>query len=182
MSTDAQKSAGVWPTEIIFFHLLVVGGVLGTALSARVGVSGLRYNLFFVVFSVVIYWVVRQKLRKSNRLKRWWQNQVRSPGRSRFSAGVAIILLDTLHILLAFCALFFIVANLIYWFEFAGSKPWQSAFLFSVSSAGLSGPDFTPLTNSGRLLAAASSLLGLVFTALWVAVFTKSFDTIFRYE
>lgn len=185
MISNVERQSGefVLPSEIILFHLLVVLGVLGTAGAAHVGPAGFRDNLVFVLISLALYWSIRLLLRKPNYLRKWWEDQVRTAPKKRFSAGVAIILLDSLHLLLSFFALFFIVANLLYGLEFSDPQKWRLALSTSLGSVGFqSAAQYSPVTDLGRLLLAGNSLLGLVFTALWVAVFTKAFDAVFRYE
>jgi len=77
-----------------------------------------------------------------------------------------------------------LVANLIYRFELdEGVKTWEESLFMSIASVGIKGFDqFVPQTNAGRFLCAVNSLFGLVFTALWVAIFMKSFDAVFRFK
>jgi hypothetical protein len=174
----------VWPTEIIFFHtfLIVIPSITGWI----VGITrdGWIWHISFITISLSAYWWIAIKWRRTGKLDSWWQDQVLSEPKNRFSSGVIIILFSTLHILIVFFAVFLAFANLLYKFELGkGVNNWEEALYMSLSSAGLKGYDpFVPQTTIGRMLSAINSFLGLVFTALWVAIFMKAFDAIFIFR
>jgi hypothetical protein len=174
----------VIPTEIIFFHTFLL--VLPTIAGLIIGINwdGWIYHLSFMAASLIAYWTIAITLRRTGKLDRWWQDQVLSKPKNRFSSGVIIILLSTLHVLIVFFAVFLIFADLLYKVESGkGVHNWEEALYMSLSSAGLKGYDpFVPQTNTGRMLCAINSFLGLVFTALWVAIFMKAFDAIFIFR
>jgi len=100
LSTYHLLRSWVVPTEIIIFHVLVVGGVVSSAYYAQLDITGWLYNIAFIGVSLLLYWGVRKYLRFSGKLSNWWQGQVLAVEKSRFSAGVLIVLLDTLHVVL----------------------------------------------------------------------------------
>jgi hypothetical protein len=179
----AMRQRGlVIPTEIIGFHGGFVGLLVLTAI-VRPPLSAWRVTLWYVGVSIILYWSVLVFLRWPQRLTRWWFAQVTNRSKARFSTGVLIVFVSTLNLFLLFGALVIASAHVLFFIEQASSHTWDYAFCISLSAMGIKGYDqFLPTTDVGPVVCALVSLLGLVFTALWVTVFMKAFDAIFQFR
>jgi hypothetical protein len=171
----------VVPTEALAFHCALIG-LLVSGLICFIDSAGWYGNLIFVVVAIACYWVVLIYLRRPGRLKAWWRGQVLDRSKARFSVGVIVQFLDTLHLLLFFVTLLAIIANFIFSAQSDRSVSWVEALSATLSAASLGGfPSITPSSFSTALLLALASVIGLVATALWIAIFMRAFDAVFRF-
>ena len=169
----------VIPTELLSFHgslmlLLASAGV------CRITRDGWICNIVFVCLSLVWYWVSLAYLRRSGRLLAWWNTQVLDRTKARFSAGVIIQFFDTLHLLIFFLVILLMIANTVYALETADGVSWSAACSASFAAASIGGSSFEANRTATTLCLAIAALIGLVVTALWVTIFMRAFDAVFK--
>jgi hypothetical protein len=170
------------PTETIGFHLSVVT-LFACAYACHVDRIGWYVTTGFAILALVCYWVVLVVFRRTGRLVRWWRAQVTGRSRARFSVGIVVSFLNTLHILLFFAGMLLVIAHLVFAFERTAGMSWSNAFSSTFEAASIKGfSAFIPTTLITRVLLAVASLLGLVLTALWVTIFMRAFDAVFKFR
>lgn len=172
----------VIPTETIGFHAALLSLLLSGYL-CHIDWMGWIAIAAFLAIALACYWVVLLSLRRPRRLVRWWHTQVADRSRARFSAGIVIQFLDTLHVLLFFIAVLLVIANLVFALEGRGGVTWLQAFSSTFEAASIKGlSTLTPKSGFTQLLLGSASLLGLVITALWVTIFMRAFDAVFQFR
>lgn len=175
----STASPKVLPTEMIGFHAVILMVPLSAYL-CDVGRTGWICNIVFVFLAIASYWLVLLRFRRPRILLSLWQTQVLDRTKSRFSVGVIVQLADALHMLMFFASMLLIITNLIYRVE----RPiwtWSSSLSATLAAASVRGltaqPAFHALTP---ILFSVAWLVGVVVTALWVAIFMRSFNAVFH--
>ena len=176
------KTIRVWPTEAIFFHLGLLLVVLSSIL-ARLGYFEWLCILLYVLLSLLAYWFIAIFLRRPGILAVWWENQVLSSEVQRFSAGVVIILLKTIHLLIFFVSLLLVSANVLFIVERGETiTTWVDAVYWTLMFGIVGGiGEVVPKTVIGRFLSVFDSLIGLILAAFWVAIWMKAFESVFQF-
>jgi hypothetical protein len=174
----------VIPTEILFVHASVVGYPVVTGLAVGLGKEEWEYVLGFCGCALLLYWTLRLLVRKPGRasqLERWWLKQVEYGPKTRFSSAVLIILASSAHLFFALAALFVGNANLLYRYERGDELvSWLQAMYASLALASLGFlTEFEPRSSVGNLVSILNAFSGIVFAALWAAIFVTAFEAIF---
>jgi hypothetical protein len=183
---DAFKtSLGHWKTELIFYHLGIAIQFFVGYLILCIDKTGFKVNCIFSLLAVLSYqFVRRESLQK--RLKERWENEVINKSVNRFSTGILVSFLDTLHITTFFFATFIGISNLIFLIDYHFVekpnthlfKSWIEVFLYTLQSINLTKTN--DLKNINLFLSSLlviNSLIGIAFNAFWTALFMKAFES-----
>jgi hypothetical protein len=182
-SWSLVRNQGIWQTKNLLFHgwmLVGVGGSGILVLSEKNRVPFLVTTLY-VACSILAYWLNEVKFIRSGASRRLWKKHVIDPRRNRISVAIRVRIQDLGYVILMFCGWFLVAGNIIYWKT--GSiitRDWIRAVLHVIHSAGIqTNRSYQAEGMLGVLLTVATSMSGLVFVGVWVAIFISDFAIIF---
>lgn len=174
---------GIWQSKHIFYHVWIIVAVGGSGFVLLSGKDRIPAIVTFayVVLSVAAYWLNELLFIRRGALDRRWLQHVIDPRRNRISVAVCIRVQELGYVLLMFFGWFLFAGNIIY--KTAGSDSWRQwarSVLHVVHSAGIqTNRDFHAGGWLGVTLTSLSSMAGLIFAGVWVAIFMSDFAIIF---
>lgn len=182
-SWSLVRNQGIWQTKNLFFHGWMLGGVGGSGLLVLSEKNRVPFLLttLYVVFSILAYWLNEALFVRNGASRRLWKRHVIDPRRSRISVAVRVRIQDLGYVILMFFGWFLIAGNIIY--HKTGSiftRDWLRAVLHMLNSAGIqTNRSYQAEGMLGVSLTIATSMAGLVFVGVWVAIFMSDFAIIF---
>jgi len=182
-SWSLVRNQGIWQTKNLLFHGWMLGGV---------GVSGLLVlseknrvpflvTTLYVACSILAYWLNEVKFIRSGASRRLWKKHVIDPRRNRISVAIRVRIQDLGYVILMFFGWFLIAGNIIY-LETGSiiTRDWCRAVLHVIHSAGIqTNRSYQAEGMIGVFLTIVTSMGGLVFVGVWVAIFISDFAIIF---
>ena len=182
-SWSVVRNQGIWQTKNLLFHGWMLGGVGGSGflvLSEKNRVPFLVTTIYMAC-SILAYWLNEVLFIRSGSSRRLWKKHVIDPRRNRISVAIRVRIQDLGYVMLMFFGWFLIAGNIIY--LKTGSiitRDWFRAVLHIIHSAGIqTNRSYQAEGMLGVSLTIITSMAGLVFAGVWVAIFISDFAIIF---
>jgi hypothetical protein len=172
----------IFPTEALWIKAFILLLII-SALLVKLSPFERSLILLYVIFSLLLY-KVGVFIKKSNFLKSIFKNHVLQADKNRLAVAVGVIFLDVLHMLNFLFTLLMISSIWIFNFEQGISVKswWPEAVRLSAITAGITWlGNLVPKTKGGYILSFCNFFIGLIFIALWIAIWSKAFVIVFRY-
>ena len=135
----------------------------------------------YLTVTIILYWIIKRRLRDSEALARLWANQVLNPERSRVSAGVILSALEHIHIVFVSGGIFLFLVNIL--FRVQPGLSWMNALYTALMAFNLKGfDDFAPKSDLARAMCALLSIISTLFTGFIGIVFLKPFFIVFKHD
>lgn len=182
-SWSLVRNQGIWQTKNILFHGWMLVGVGGSGLFVLSEKNRIPFVLttLYVAFSIFAYWLNEALFVRTGASRRLWKKHVIDPRRNRISVAIRVRVQDLGYVILMFFGWFLFAGNIIY--LKTGSiftRDWFRAVLHMIHSAGIqTNRSYQAEGMLGVSLTIATSMAGLVFVGVWVAIFMSDFAIIF---
>lgn len=172
----------VLPTEAIIFHVFILFVAMSIIFIRRSSPIPMLCTFGYTIFSVIVYWLVTIKFKRTKVLEKWWTEHVIDPRVNRISVAIIIYTLDLSHVFLLFGGLYILIGNVLFYLNnHTSTLQWLQAITYAVQCAGIqTNREYLAPGIMGVMLTIFSSLTGLVFVAVWVAVFMSAFEIVFK--
>lgn len=173
----------ILPTKHLLFHawMIVFGGATCAWVSTNNNKMPALVTFAYVILSVALYWLNELVVIPGMALPRLWKAHVVDPRVNRISIAIFVRIIELGYVLLMFFGWFLFAGSIL--FQLTGSdssRTWVNSVLHIVHSAGIqTNRTFYASGDIGVLLTVLSSFAGLIFAALWVAIFMSDFSIIF---
>ena len=175
-------------SELFFYHFGILLQFLSGYALKEIDKTGYHINTIFSIISIILY-QIRRMPKTQFSLNSKWIEEVINPNINRFSTGIYIVFIDTLHITIFFFAAFIGISNIIYLIdnESMGNnlfKSWMEVFLYTLQSINLTkSREIANMKPILSLFLIINSLIGISFNAFWTALFMKSFaNTLLKFK
>lgn len=173
----------ILPTKHLIFHawIIVFGGATCGWVSTNTNKIPALATAAYIILSIALYWLIELVVAPRMALPKLWRAHVVDPRVNRISIAILVRIIELGYVLLMFFGWFLFAGNII--FKLTGSEAsqmWADSVLHIVQSAGIhTNRTFHASGVTGVILTVLSSFAGLVFAALWVAIFMSDFSIIF---
>ena len=181
--TSVIRRQGVWQTKHMIFHacMILFVGSTGAWLMTNSNKTPALATFFFIVLSLVLYWLNELLFIRREISGKLWKRHVVDPRRNRISIAIFIRVLELGYVVVLFFGWFLLAGNVL--FKLTGSESthkWLQSVLHIVDSAGLeTNRTFHAAGGWGIFFTVTTSIAGLLFAALLVAIFMSDFAIIF---
>lgn len=174
-----NQNTSIFPSELLFIHIFIFLPYLSSIFISK---SSIMVNFIYSTSSMIIYWIIRIKLRKSRLIEKWWKSQVLDSRRHRVSVGVILSTLSHFQIILAFMGVFFLLINTLHYFQ--PDKTWVECLYMGLSSFNIKGFDdfLKPNNIISRIICAILSILSIIFAGCLTLIFFKPFLIVFGHK
>lgn len=110
-----KRKKRIWPTEIIIFHIFIFAAALSVLLISSSDVIPIILTLCYSSISIIVYWIIKLKIRNTGVLIKLWKKHVIDPKVNRISIAIVVYMLDLSHVLLLFGGIFLIIGNCLFY-------------------------------------------------------------------
>ena len=171
------------PTKHLIFHvwMIICVGIAAFILLDNTNKTPSATTLVCIITAIIVYWAIELRILRRGVTSRLWREHVLNPEVNRMSVAVVVRSIELGFVFMMFIGWFLLAGGLM--FDSTGSSSthdWVRAILHAVQSAGLqTNRQYTAVGRSGVILTTLSSLAGLIFAGVWVAIFLSDFSLVF---